>query len=115
MGMGSDIIKKRLLTLFLDCLKLRNFHTIVKNVAAVDAHGYVYYPNWIRPIYWYVLFGVYISAWASALLVQQWWAMRRPQAVGRVTVQTLTLFFCAYFFLANHAIWEPMVQKYNYV
>ena len=28
---------------------------------------------------------VYISAWASKLLVQQSWAMRRPQSVGRVT------------------------------
>lgn len=29
---------------------------------------------------------VYISAWASALLVQLYRAMRRPQSVGRVTV-----------------------------
>jgi hypothetical protein len=36
--------------------------------------------------------GVRISAWASALLVQQWWAMRRPQSVGRVTVQIPALF-----------------------
>jgi len=28
---------------------------------------------------------VHISAWASTLLVQQSWAMRRPQSVGRVT------------------------------
>ena len=28
---------------------------------------------------------VYISAWASTLLVQQHWAMRRPRFVGRVT------------------------------
>ena len=28
---------------------------------------------------------VYISAWASTLLVQQHRAMRRPQSVGRVT------------------------------
>ena len=28
---------------------------------------------------------VYISAWASTLLVQQYRAMRRPQNVGRVT------------------------------
>ena len=28
---------------------------------------------------------VHISAWASMLLVQQSWAMRRPQSVGRVT------------------------------
>jgi hypothetical protein len=36
--------------------------------------------------------GFIISAWASALLVQQRWAVRRPRIVGRVTVQTLTLF-----------------------
>ena len=29
----------------------------------------------------------YISAWASALLVQLYRAMRRPQYVGRVTVR----------------------------
>ena len=35
---------------------------------------------------------VYISAWASALLVRLNWAMRRPLSVGRVTVWTPTLF-----------------------
>ncbi len=35
---------------------------------------------------------VYISAWASALLVLLNWAMRRPLSVGRVTVWTPTLF-----------------------
>lgn len=35
---------------------------------------------------------LYIQAWASALLVQLDWAMRRPSDVGRVTVKTPTLF-----------------------
>lgn len=35
---------------------------------------------------------IYIQAWASALLVQLDWAMRRPSDVGRVTVWTPTLF-----------------------
>ena len=39
---------------------------------------------------------VYISAWASTLLVQLDWAMRRPQNVGRVTRRSHA--FC--FFLA---------------
>ena len=38
---------------------------------------------------------VYISAWASALLVRLNWAMRRPQSVGRVTVR-LPRFFRVY-------------------
>lgn len=35
---------------------------------------------------------VFISAWASALLVSTGWAMLEPQSVGRVTSQTPTLF-----------------------
>ena len=35
---------------------------------------------------------LYIQAWASALLVLTTWAMRRPQAVGRVAVKTPTLY-----------------------
>jgi hypothetical protein len=38
---GSYIMKKRLLTLHLDVLKLRNFQIVVRDVATVDAHGYV--------------------------------------------------------------------------
>ena len=36
---------------------------------------------------------LYISAWASALLVQTDWAMRRPQTVGRVTGTDSRAFF----------------------
>lgn len=36
---------------------------------------------------------VFISAWASALLVSTGWAMLEPQSVGRVTSQTPTLFY----------------------
>ena len=35
---------------------------------------------------------IYIQAWASALLVLTTWAMRRPQAVGRVTVKVPRFF-----------------------
>ena len=35
----------------------------------------------------------YITAWASALLVSMMWAMRRPQAVGRVTCKDSHAFF----------------------
>ena len=35
----------------------------------------------------------YISAWASALLVLLWWAMRRPPSVGRVTSTDSHAFF----------------------
>ena len=54
----------------------------------------VYYSPYCVPTYWYAL-GVYISAWASALLVRLNWAMRRPQSVGRVTVR-LPRFFRVY-------------------
>ena len=37
----------------------------------------------------------YISAWASALLVQLYRAMRRPQSVGRVTVRLPRFFYAA--------------------
>jgi hypothetical protein len=96
MGWGSDIIKKRLLTLFLDVLKLRNFLGLVKNEATVDAHGYDNYHRCVMPFFGMTQVALYISAWASALLVQLNRAMRRPQDVGRVTEQTLTLFFYAF-------------------
>ena len=49
---------------------------------------------------------IYISAWASTLLVQQYRAMRRPQSVGRVT-RVPTLFLCRknntkQIFIGNH-------------
>lgn len=41
---------------------------------------------------------VHISAWASTLLVQQHWAMRRPRFVGRVTGRGVHAFLlCSYF------------------
>ena len=57
-------------------------------------------------LYWYGLLcnddklnirigkSVYISAWASTLLVQQYWAMRRPRFVGRVTGRIPRFLFC---------------------
>ena len=59
------------------------------------------------PCYWYGLLrqgdrsyirigkSVYISAWASTLLVQQCRAMRRPQRVGRVTGKFPRFFYFA--------------------
>ena len=38
---------------------------------------------------------VYISAWASTLLVQLHWAMRRPRFVGRVTGRIPRFFYFA--------------------
>ena len=47
----------------------------------------------------YVSFGtagadIFISTWASALLVQLWWAMRRPQCVEQVTGTDSHAFSC---------------------
>ena len=54
----------------------------------------VYSPAGGIPYYYirYTKGAIYIQAWASALLVQLDWAMRRPSDVGRVTVWTPTLF-----------------------
>jgi hypothetical protein len=38
---GSNFIEKAFTTLILDVLKLRNFTDIIKDVATVDAYGYV--------------------------------------------------------------------------
>ena len=77
----------------LDAGKLRNFHNSVKNEATVDVHGCVITePKVYLILLRYTDGVVYISAWASALLVRLNWAMRRPLSVGRVTVWTPTLF-----------------------
>jgi hypothetical protein len=76
----------------------------------VDVHGYVYYLKHGLCLYGVTCLLLYISAWASALLVQQRWAMRRPRVVGRVTVQTLTLFV-----FINADVVSPSVLFYIYM
>ena len=45
---------------------------------------------------------IYIQAWASALLVQLDWAMRRPSDVGRVTgTDSHAFFVCIQFNLLS--------------
>jgi hypothetical protein len=85
--------EKRLLTLFLDTLKPGKFQITVKNVAAVDVHGYVYYLKWIMPCGRVLLGTIHIGV---GFCVARSTVMGNPgpQSVGRVTVQTLTL-FCA--------------------
>ena len=80
---------KRLLTLVLDAEKLRNFQLPSKDRASVDAlwmcmHLSEVCVSFMRRT---PVGELYISAWASALLVRLNWAMRRPQSVGRVTVR----------------------------
>ena len=72
----------------------RNFVTFnpVKHKATVDAHGYVYTAG-VCPSFRGKCLRMYISAWASALLVLTGWAMRRPLCVERVTVIGSTLFY----------------------
>ena len=62
-------------------------------------------------LYWYGLLcnndklnirigrSVYISAWASTLLVQLHWAMRRPRFVGRVTGRIPRFYFAVYYII----------------
>lgn len=77
-----------------NCLKLRNFPSLVKNMATVDAHGCILCsPHWRMPHGIAPYDGVYTyTAWASALLVLSDWAMRRPRSVGRATGKVPTLF-----------------------
>ena len=58
--------------------------TSSKNKAAVDVCGicFIFHKLLISK---FVKIFVYISAWASALLVRTGWAMRRPQSAGWVT------------------------------
>ena len=69
--------ERRLLdAMFLTLGNLANFKEIVTNLATVDVHGYVLYTLSKER-------AIGISAWASALLVQQFRAMREPPGVGR--------------------------------
>ena len=57
---------------------------------------------------------VHISAWASMLLVQQSWAMRRPQSVGRVTRRSHAFRFNLCLFLWDFRS-EQERNKYEYI
>jgi len=66
------------------------------NIAAVDSSGVCLYPHCIyalsRCIDTFEAY-IYVSAWGFlSLLVQTVWAMRRPQAAGRVTERSSPLF-----------------------
>ena len=64
--------------------------------ATVDAHGYA-----TILVSVFCRYGLSISAWASALLVLLYRAMRRPQCVKRAIVQKF------------HAFFVPAIHKYN--
>ena len=78
---------------------------VVRNEATVDVHGCVITSRRYTLLYIrYAKGAIYIQAWASALLVQLRWAMRRPPSVGRVMVW-LPRFFRRYHnlkILINH-------------
>ena len=66
---------------------------VVRNEATVDVHGCVITSRRYTLLYIrYAKGAIYIQAWASALLVLTTWAMRRPQAVGRVAVRVPRFF-----------------------
>ena len=90
-GGYKDIKESVYLTLFLDTQKLRKFQTAVKDVATVDALWICI--SLLYGISYAVGFMYHILREASALLVQQWWAMRRPLSVGRVTSTDSHAFF----------------------
>ena len=87
------LLEKRLLTLFLDTQKLRNFLISVKNEAMVDALWCVYAYRLYHIVvgvsytidnYCYIGLLYTCRREASALLVQRRWAMPRPLSVERV-------------------------------
>ena len=101
--MGEGIIhnmKRRLLyALFLALRNFANSEHTAMGIAAVDCSGVCLYPHCIyalsRCIDTFEAY-IYVSAWGFlSLLVQTVWAMRRPQAAGRVTVRSSPL-FCMY-------------------
>ena len=95
--MGIDIMEKRLLSaLFLTHRNLAVSKMKVKDKATVDAHGYA-----TILVSVFCRYGLSISAWASALLVLLYRAMRRPQCVKRAIVQKF------------HAFFVPAIHKYN--
>ena len=58
--------------------------------------------SWLLDTWRYVKGAIYIQAWASALLVQLDWAMRRPSDVGRVTgTDSHAFFVCIQFNLLS--------------
>ena len=58
---------------------------------------------------------VHISAWASMLLVQQSWAMRRPQSVGRVTRRShaFRLFYACFYGISE--VSKKGYKVYEYI
>ena len=84
-------------------------------MATVDAHGCILCsPYWRMPLGIASDDGVYTyTAWASALLVLLFRAMRRPPSVGRVTGKVPTLFSYIHFntFLFNRLDMGIRAQK----
>ena len=82
----KDIRRRLLRRSVLDGLELRKFLGIVMNKATVDVHGV----HINIPYIWVIIF---ISAWALALSVQLFQAMRRPQFVGQTTTGSHVFFY----------------------
>jgi hypothetical protein len=80
--------EKRLLTLFLDTLKLRKLHGLVKNAATVDAYGYAIHISFgvlamgVPMLYEYHHIGVGFCVARSTVMGNP-----GPRIVGRVTVR----------------------------
>lgn len=103
-GKGGDrhILEKAFINaLFMAAWNFANSVVQPMNIATVDSSGVCLYPHCIyalsRCIDTFEAY-IYVSAWGFlSLLVQTVWAMRRPQAAGRVTVRSSPLFFvCMY-------------------
>lgn len=64
--------------------------------------GYVYILDMLLGETWKAYDVSYTyRAWASALLVLQWWAMRRPKVAGRVTGTDSRAFFFIWLLISN--------------
>jgi hypothetical protein len=96
---GGELIYDEGVYLTLCSWRLETSQTfiVVRNEATVDVHGCVFTSRRYTLLYIrYAKGAIYIQAWASALLVQLRWAMRRPPSVGRVT--RVPRFFCILLF-----------------
>ena len=122
MGRCRDIIQSVYLALCSWLIETSQTSRIVMSNATVDALGMCF--SHIPLLVWLIASSdeyyiriresVHISAWASTLLVQQSWAMRRPQSVGRVTRRSHAFRFNLCLFLWDFRS-EQERNKYEYI
>ena len=75
----ADILKRRLLTLCSDALKLRNFHICIQDLATVDVLRDIDYPSCaylVRPLRIFVCARAYLKVCGTRVYLYSAWASR---------------------------------------